>query len=306
MLNNLVKRIKEMELKKLFARIKVLIGYLFSAINKANFKKLIKEIRHTNIKELFRKIKQINYKSHFNKIKQFDYRGNWLKLKFEHRIFILVFLSVFSLFLAFDLIFPLPHRIDYSTIIVSSDSTVVHAFLSNDDKWRMKTELSEITPLLRKAIVYKEDKYFYMHPGVNVFAVIRAFANNILHAKRTSGASTITMQVARLIEPKNRTYFNKFIEMFRAFQLEFHYSKNEILQLYLNLVPFGGNLEGVKTASVLYFEKAPNHLSLAELTALSVIPNKPNSLVLGKSNESIVLQRNKWLKRFGKARLFPK
>ncbi len=73
--------------------------------------------------------------------------------------------------------------------------------------------------------------------------------------KRTSGASTITMQVARALEPKRRTYFNKAIEMFRAFQLELKYSKEEILQLYLNLVPYGGNIEGAKAASLLYFKK---------------------------------------------------
>jgi penicillin-binding protein 1C len=208
-------------------------------------------------------------------------------------------------FIFLDIIFPLPDHVDYSTIIVSSDSTVIYAFLSRDEKWRMKTELSEITPLLRKAIIFKEDKYFYYHRGINVFAIGRALVSNIFERKRTSGASTITMQVARLLEPKNRTYLNKLIEMFRASQIEFHYSKDEILQLYLNLVPFGGNLEGVKAASVLYFEKSPNHLSLAELTALSIIPNRPNSLILGKDNQYIVEQRNKWLGRFQKASLFP-
>ncbi len=75
--------------------------------------------------------------------------------------------------------------------------------------------------------------------------------------KRTSGASTITMQVARLLEPKPRTWWNKCVEMFRAFQLEWKFSKSEILQLYLNLVPYGGNIEGVKSASILYFKKIP-------------------------------------------------
>ncbi len=292
--NNFAKNIKFFQPEKIYTWLKIIIHQvLFSAKN-------------ISFRQLLRGIQKFNYKGLFLKIKQFDYKGRWLKITFEIRISILVFLSLLSLFLILDLIFSLPDEVDYSTIIISSDSTVVHAFLSTDEKWRMKTELSEITPLLRKAIIYKEDKYFYFHTGINYFAVFRAFVNNILQKKRTSGASTITMQVARLLEPKERTYFNKFIEMFRAVQLEFHYSKDEILQLYLNLVPFGGNLEGVKTASVMYFEKAPNHLSLAELTALSVIPNKPNSLVLGKNNDQIIEQRNKWLKRFAKAGLFPK
>jgi penicillin-binding protein 1C len=107
----------------------------------------------------------------------------------------------------------------------------------------------------------------------------------------------ITMQVARALEPKRRTYFNKAIEMFRAFQLELKYSKDEILQLYLNLVPYGGNIEGVKAASLLYFKKNPDHLSLAEITALSIIPNRPSSLVIGKNNDIIQTERNRWLQQ---------
>jgi penicillin-binding protein 1C len=106
------------------------------------------------------------------------------------------------------------------------------------------------------------------------------------------------------LEPRKRTVFNKFIEMFRAFQLEWKYSKDEILQMYLNLVPYGGNIEGVKSASQLYFKKNPDHLSLAEITALSIIPNRPSSLVMGKNNELIVQERNKWLRKFARDKVF--
>ena len=92
---------------------------------------------------------------------------------------------------------------------------------------------------------------------MNAVAVFRAFVKNIFRLKRTSGASTITMQVARALEPKRRTYGNKIIEMFRAFQLEWKYNKDEIFQIYLNVVPYGGNIEGVKSASILYFKKIP-------------------------------------------------
>lgn len=218
---------------------------------------------------------------------------------------LVVFCSI-GCFFFLNMLFPLKDQIDYSNIIIASDSTVIHAFLSKDEKWRMKTELSEITPLLRKAIIFKEDKYFYYHPGINIIAIFRALFNNTIQNKRTSGASTITMQVARLLQPKERSYLNKLIEIFRAFQLEWKYSKDEILQMYLNLAPYGGNIEGVKAASLLYFEKGTKHLSLAELTALSVIPNRPNSMIIGKNNDSIVKMRNKWLKRFEKAGLFPK
>ena len=121
----------------------------------------------------------------------------------------------------------------------------------------MKLEPEEITPLLTQTIVAKEDKWFYWHPGINPFAVGRALFYNVFTGKRTSGASTITMQVARLLEPKPRTFLNKIRESFRAVQLEWKYSKPELLQLYLNLAPYGGNIEGVKSASVLYFKKNP-------------------------------------------------
>jgi penicillin-binding protein 1C len=210
----------------------------------------------------------------------------------------------FLLFLLLNRVFPLPDRIEYSTIVTDSKGEVIHAFLTSDQQWRMKTELKEISPLLRKTIIEKEDKYFYYHPGINVMAVCRALFKNIFRMKRTSGASTITMQVARELQPGKRTYLNKLVEVFRAFQLEWKYSKDEILQLYLNKVPYGGNIEGVKSASILYFSKNPDHLSLAEITALSIIPNRPSSLVIGKNNALIVAERNKWLKEFAREKIF--
>jgi penicillin-binding protein 1C len=220
------------------------------------------------------------------------------------KIFGVVVVGVCLSFLLANWVFPLPDRIEYSTIITDDKGEVVHAFLTRDQQWRMKTELSEISPLLRKTIVEKEDKYFYYHPGVNLLAMVRALGRNILHMRRTSGASTITMQVARALEPKKRTYWNKIVEVFRAEQLEWKYSKGEILQMYLNVVPYGGNIQGVKAASILYFKKNPDHLSLAEITALSIIPNRPSSLVMGRNNDRIVEERNKWLQRWERERVF--
>jgi len=210
------------------------------------------------------------------------------------------------LFFAIDLLFPFKPKVQYSTQITASDGTVLHAFLSVDDKWRLYTNISEITPLLQKTLIHKEDRYFYYHPGINPFAMLRAAGRNIFTGRRTSGASTITMQVVRLLEPKKRTYLNKLIESFRAVQLELHYSKDEILQLYLNLVPYGGNIEGIKAASLLYFGKAPQLLSLAEITALTIVPNRPSSLQPGTKNDALKTARNEWLTRFRKERLFEK
>jgi len=208
------------------------------------------------------------------------------------------------LFIALDLISPFKVQPNYSTLITDSEGKILHAFLNNQDRWRMKTELSEITPTLEKAIIYKEDRWFRWHFGVNPFAVIRAGVRNIFTGRRTSGASTITMQVVRLLNPKNRTYFNKIIEILRAFQLEIHYSKDEILQLYLNLVPYGSNIEGIKSASILYFQKSPDVLSLAEVMALAIIPNRPSSLRLGINNDFILKERNRWLNEFKESQVF--
>ena len=208
------------------------------------------------------------------------------------------------LFFTLDFFFPVQTTVPYSTIITARDGSILHAFLSRDDKWRMYAELSEITPTLRDAILFKEDKYFRYHPGFNPVAMLRAAGRNLLTGRRTSGASTITMQTVRLLEPRDRTYGNKLLELFRAVQLEVHYSKDEILQLYLNLIPYGGNIEGLKSASLLYFGKPPVLLSLAELTTLTIIPNRPSSLRLGVRNALIVQERNRWLDRFRRATLF--
>ncbi len=224
-------------------------------------------------------------------------------LRFFKRLGI-VLVSLTLLFFILNWIFPLPDKVEYSTLVTGSKGDVLHAYLTSDQKWRMKTEIHEISPLLQKTIVAKEDRHFYRHPGVNPLALTRAFFTNIFRGGRLSGASTITMQVAKMLEPGKRTIWNKIREIFRAFQLELKYSKKEILQLYLNLVPYGGNIEGVKAASLLYLDKNPDHLSLAEITALSIIPNKPRVMVPGKHNDFIVKERNRWLVRFSKRKVF--
>ena len=220
--------------------------------------------------------------------------------------FVIVAVSFLLLFLFLNLVFPLPDKIEYSTIVTDANGGVINAYLTKDQKWRMKTELKEISPLLRKTIIAKEDKFFYSHPGINIFSIGRAAVMNILQMRRTSGASTITMQVAKALQPGKRNLISKTIEMFRALQLELKYSKDEILQMYLNLVPYGGNIEGVKSASLLYFNKNPDHLSLAEITALSIIPNRPSSMIIGKSNDRIVIERNRWLRKFADDGVFTK
>ncbi len=211
-----------------------------------------------------------------------------------------------SLLLMFALtwMIPLNVNIPYAVTVTDSRGEVLHAFLSKDEKWRMKVGLYEISPQLVKAIIQKEDRWFYFHYGVNPVAVVRALVNNLMYQRKTSGASTITMQVSRLLYPAPRTLYNKIIEALRAVQLECRYSKKEILELYLNLIPYGGNIEGVKAASVLYLDKLPADLSLAECVALCIIPNRPSSLRPGYDNDLIRRERNKWLTRFERKKFF--
>jgi penicillin-binding protein 1C len=208
-------------------------------------------------------------------------------------------------FYVLNFFYPAPDEPAYSTIVEDRDGNIVHVYLTPDDKIRLPTELSEVSDLLRKTIINKEDQYFYYHVGVNPIAIIRAMFGNVTSGQITSGASTITMQTARMLEPKPRTYFNKVIEMFRAIQLELKYSKDEILRIYCNLLPYGGNIEGIKSAAYIYLDKNPNYLSLAEITALSIIPNNPSHLTPGKHNPKIIRKRNEWLAHFKSEKIFP-
>lgn len=216
----------------------------------------------------------------------------------------IIVISFFILFIILDKLFPFQIPQSYSKMIKASNGEVLHAFLSDDEQWRMFTHLDEMSSDLKKIFIFKEDKLFYYHCGINPLAIGRAAYHNFINDKRTSGASTITMQVARMLEPKERNFGNKLWEAFRALQLEWHFTKDEILQLYINKVPYGSNIQGVKAASLLYFDKSPEQLSLAEVVTLAIIPNRPSSLVLGKNNDKIVSERNKWLNKIQQANLY--
>ncbi len=236
------------------------------------------------------------------------YLKYWKK-KIKQKWLLMLFWFIFSpifLFFLVDFFCPLPPQKSHSTLVYARDSsTILHSFLSQDQKWRLKTHLEEINPQLQKMLIFKEDKYFYWHWGVNYSAITRAFFKNIWYNKRTSGASTITMQVARMLDRKPRTYFQKIWEIFRAFQLEFYFTKNEILQMYVNNLPYGSNIEGVKSASLIFFQKKPQYLSLAEIMTLTIIPNRPNGWEFGKKNDEIVKARNKYLKKLLNKNIFP-
>lgn len=179
-----------------------------------------------------------------------------------------------------------------SYILYDKDKNIIAQRVNDSGFWFYKT--AEIPPLVKKSVVNFEDRFFYYHFGINPFSMIRAFFHNLTHTNKI-GASTITMQIARMIEPKKRSYKNKIIEIFRAFQLELNYTKDEILSLYLNLAPYGGNIMGIKAASYFYFNKNLDELTISQIALLSTIPKNPNQNRLDK-NRNLNALKNRVLK----------
>ena len=154
-----------------------------------------------------------------------------------------------------------------------------------------------VSPLLHEAMLTIEDRWFYYHCGINPVSMITAFYDNVKSGEVVRGGSTITMQLARLMEPKARNVPNKLIEMFRALQLELAYSKSEILNLYFNILPYGGNIVGTGAASRFYFNKPQYAISLGEAALLAAIPNAPERLRPDRFPENARHARAKVLNR---------
>jgi len=151
----------------------------------------------------------------------------------------------------------------------------LRAFAMPDGRWRFQARLDEIDPLFVSALLSVEDKRYFNHSGVDWLAMARAATTSMQAGHIVSGGSTITMQTARLLEPRERTIKSKLIEMVRAMQLEARLSKTEILELYLSLAPYGGNLEGVRAASLAWFGHEPHALNDDEIALLIALPQSP-------------------------------
>jgi penicillin-binding protein 1C len=155
---------------------------------------------------------------------------------------------------------------------------MLRGFLTAEGKWRLPIEPEKVDPLYRRMLVAAEDSRFAWHSGVDPLAMLRAAAQLALRGHIVSGASTLTMQVARLLERHPRSLSAKLGEMAKALALDRTLSKEQILRLYLTLAPFGGNLEGVRATSLAYFGKEPARLSAAECALLVAIPRSPERL----------------------------
>lgn len=168
--------------------------------------------------------------------------------------------------------------------------------------WRLATTAEDVPPLLLAMLLAREDRRFMWHPGVDPLALARASAQALVHGRIVSGASTITMQVARLLEPRPRTLQAKLIEMARALQLEAQFSKREILGMWLTLAPFGGNLEGVRAASLALFGRPPLALDPHEIALLVALPQRPSALRPDRFPEAAVAARGRVLRDAAAAR----
>ena len=223
--------------------------------------------------------------------------------KFKFLKFLALFLALMvAIFLILDQIYPLnldALKKDEAKILLDKNGEIINMKLSSDGIWRFHEQ--SFPNSLKQCVILFEDRYFYYHFGVNFASIFRAFFHNLRSDNRI-GASTITMQVARMLEPSDRSYKNKIREIFRAFQLELHFSKDEILNLYLNLAPYGGNIEGAKAASFFYFGKELNELSYAQAALLSTIPKNPNKNRLDRVSNINAL-KNRVIKMLYKANL---
>jgi len=171
---------------------------------------------------------------------------------------------------------PLGSGLEYSHVVLDREGRLLRAYATPDGRWRLPATVEDVDPRFLKLLFATEDKRFYQHHGVDVFALARATFQLITHGRIVSGGSTLTMQVARLLEPRaHRSFGAKLRQIVRAIELENALSKNEILALYLTLAPYGGNLEGARAASLAYFGKEPRRLSLAEAALLVALPQSP-------------------------------
>ncbi len=233
-------------------------------------------------------------------------------------LWLLLPFSIVVLFVTANWCFPLPKarlHLPASPIVLDRNGEWLRAFLATDGMWRMPEVVTDssqdspyvnvthenakksVSPLLHQAMLTSEDRWFYYHWGINPISIATALYDNLTAGKVVRGGSTITMQLARLMEPKERNVPNKLYEMFRALQLELTYSKSEILTFYFNMLPYGGNIVGTAAASRFYFNKPQHLISLGEAALLAAIPNSPERLRPDRFPENARKARDKVLNR---------
>ena len=195
---------------------------------------------------------------------------------------------------------PRPDAIERSTQVVDREGRLLRPYATADGRWRLPAGVEDVDPRFLRLLVAYEDKRFYEHIGIDPLAMLRAAWLLASHGRIVSGGSTLTMQVARLLEPRTeRSFTAKLRQMVRALQLERAYSKSEILALYLTLAPYGGNLEGVRAASLSYFGKEPRRLTLPEAALLVAMPQSTERRRPDRAPQAAQRARDRVLDRDG-------
>ncbi len=193
---------------------------------------------------------------------------------------------------------PLGEELKYSTLVLDRDGKLLRAYTTAEGRWRLPARSEDIDPRFLDLLFTYEDKRFRTHHGVDPLALARAVAQLGTHGRIVSGASTLTMQVARLLEPRTeRSLAAKLRQIVRAIEMERLLSKEEILALYLSLAPYGGNLEGVRAASLAYFGKEPRRLTLGEAALLVALPQSPERQRPDRSSDGARHARDRVLDR---------
>lgn len=208
-----------------------------------------------------------------------------------------------ALLWSLDRLFPLRLPSDaelFARVVTDSDGRPLRAFPDSNGVWRYAIQLEDVSPLYLEALIHYEDRAFWMHPGFNPLAFGRALAQAIFNGHIVSGGSTLTMQVARLLHPHSRTVPGKLYQILRALQLEWHLSKRDILQLYLNIAPFGGTIEGVQAAAYAYLDKPASALTHGEAALLAVLPQSPTRIRPDRNPDRAQAARDKVLKRMAR------
>ncbi len=203
---------------------------------------------------------------------------------------------------------PLPRleAIRYSTEVVDREGLLLRPYATEEGRWRLRTRIEDVDPRYLHMLVAYEDRRYRSHRGIDPLALLRSGWLWVRHREILSGGSTITMQVARLIEPRSeRTILAKLRQMVRAVEIERRYGKDEILAAYLSLAPYGGNLEGVRAASLSYFGKEPKRLTRSEAALLVALPQSPEARRPDRSPDRARRARGRVLDRIGEDARIP-
>jgi penicillin-binding protein 1C len=202
---------------------------------------------------------------------------------------------------------PLGRHLEYSHVVLDRNGKLLRAYATSEGRWRLPVTVKDVDPRFLKMLFAYEDKRFWTHHGVDPEAMARAAFQMLTSGHIVSGGSTITMQVARLLEPRaHRSFDAKLHQMVRAIEIERVLSKRQILSLYLTLAPYGGNLEGIRAASLAYFGKEPRKLTLAEAALLVALPQSPEERRPDRHPKAARAARDRVLDRVAAAGAVPR